>query len=148
MKVFASIQILLLLAASMIPEGRWVIGIETAVSDSCCCSAKQHAGGACCCNAASTEASAASKSCCGTKSDRSDTTRKERKTLDRCGAFTQCPCGSESDVSVIVHAPRTFVARVIVARTDFASDSCVLLDQLRRDLSFPPETPPPRASLG
>lgn len=150
MKTLATLQILLLIIATIVPEGRWVTRFDADSAASCCCAGRDRQHGTCCCSAPDRK-HASSRSCCSRKekSQQSSVVRAPQKhkrgKLPPCGAIATCPCGGETEVSFVVHAPRCSISRTTVEESIAGGEAVCLLNESVEVERQPPATPPPES---
>lgn len=165
MRILALLQIVLLLATSLVPEGRHLLSAKTQCGSDCACSAESRQAGTCCCSgktkasdvdadtdaepakgcsnckaavAKATECCSQTKSCCkaGPRSGKSNCHQE---------AISACPCGSDAYELVVITMPRTGPLRVHLESPCNVEMPSTILDERCDSAISEPESPPPKA---
>ena len=166
MKLFAILQILLLVGTSLLPEGPYLRGPSSQCANGCGCTAETRRAGQCCCTRRQTasccDKSAASKSCnskrapgrscCSTRSKSAATgtpksrryAKQHRTPKSPNGLVSGCPCGGPSPGLHLLHMPRdTPDYATLLNGYSFCAPLVVSNDVYSPFTSLPP-TPPPK----
>ncbi len=164
MRILATIQILLLLMTTLLPEGRFPV-LAMSCDSTCGCSAESKESGPCCCTRSkkSTAKATTSRSCCSGQSrktnkpkccsghsnrpsqEKHDSRPRDRDLIGKM-VVEKCPCGSDDAGFAVVHSPRNSAVNAQVQTTQ---DRCALNTLTSKDRTaegHPPDVPPPQLS--
>lgn len=169
MKFLATLQIFLLLAACMVPEGRHLLSKGDGCTNGCGCSTESRKSGECCCSTkkaipaspgcsnckkAESQKSATAKthaacptdqlasSCCSSEpSGCCHSSEQDRPTGPQ---ISRCPCGNEVWELQVIMMPRVKTSRIDVMCFSAQPARLCVMDNRSMGQRPQPESPPPQ----